>query len=182
MNKGFAISSFLSRCDRFGQLLLVTDEEVRELFGDELVATVGELERFSREEQVCSGCGGDCCRDLGCELYASRFDSCPIHDLRPIVCRLHFCHRFDATGKSLVIDLRDIFFGCFRAVDFCDSPNLKSLDVPPLAEASPEFVAAIAPWMVAVREGRLDPAYVAESIRCEAEGYRRRCSAMRQTA
>jgi hypothetical protein len=65
-----------------------------------------------------------------------------------------------------------IFFGCFRAVDFWDSANLRSLDVPPLAGASPELMAALSPTVVAVRQGSLDPEHAAELIRRQAEDYR----------
>jgi hypothetical protein len=171
MDKGKAISNFLSRVDQFGQLLLVTDREVEKLFGEEVVAVLEELDHLNQEGGVCSSCGGDCCRDMGCELYAPMFKRCPIYDLRPIICRLHFCHRFDAEGKSLVIELRDIFFGCFRAVDFWDSANLRSLDVPPLSGASPELTAALLPTMAAVRQGSLDPEPAAELIRRQAKDY-----------
>ena len=172
MDKGKAISNFLSLVDQFGQLLLVTDEEVEKLFGEEVVAALAELDRSNREGRICSSCGGDCCRDMGCELYAPLFKRCPIYDLRPIICRLHFCHRFDVVSKSLVIELRDIFFGCFRAVDFWDSANLRSLDVPPLAGASPELMAALSPIVASVRQGSLDPEHAAELIRRQAEDYR----------
>lgn len=171
MNRGKAISNFLSLVDQFGQLLLVTDEEVEKLFGEEVVAALAELDRSNREGRICSSCGGDCCRDMGCELYAPLFKRCPIYDLRPIICRLHFCHRFDAVSKSLVIELRDIFFGCFRAVDFWDSANLSSLDVPPLAKASPELIAALLPTVAAVREGNLDSERAAELIRRKTKDY-----------
>jgi len=171
MYKGKAISRFLSLVDEFGQLLLVTDEEVEKLFGEEVVAALAELGHFDREGGICSSCGGDCCRDMGCELYTTLFKRCPIYDLRPIICRLHFCHRFDAGGKSLVIELRDLFFGCFRAVDFWDSGNLRSLDVPPLAGAPPELMSALLPIMTAVQQGSLDPERAAELIRCQARDY-----------
>jgi hypothetical protein len=171
MDRGKAISNFLSRVDEFGQLLLVTDEEVVKLFGEEVVAALAELDRFNLTDGICSNCGGDCCHDMGCELFAPMFKRCPIYDLRPIICRLHFCHRFDAEGKSLVIELRDIFFGCFRAVDFWDSTNLRSLDVPPLAGASPELMAALSPTVAAARQGNLDPEHAAQLICRQAKDY-----------
>jgi len=171
MDRGKAISNFLSLVDRFGQLLLITDEEVEKLFGEEVVAALAELDRFDLENGICSSCGGDCCRDMGCELYTPMFKRCPLYDLRPIICRLHFCHRFDAAGKSLVIELRDIFFGCFRAMDLWDSASSRSLDVPPLAGASPELIAALSPTMAAMQQGSLDPESAAELIRRQAKDY-----------
>ena len=176
ISKGKAISHFLERVDRFPQVVLVSDEEVKELFGDEVVAALGELEGYGLEENMCAGCGGICCRDIGCELYASQFSQCPIHDFRPIVCRFHFCRRFDDTGKSLVIDLRDIFLGCFRAVDLWDSANLRSMDIPPLVEVCPELVNAVDHLVAAVRENRLNPQMVEQRICLEAQKYRKTSS------
>jgi hypothetical protein len=171
MDRGKAISNFLSLVDEFGQLLLVTHDEVEKLFGEEVVAALAELERYNQDGEICAKCGGDCCRDMGCELYTPLFKRCPIYDLRPIICRLHFCHRFDAAGKALVIELRDIFFSCFRAVDFWDSANLRSLDVPPIAGASPKLMAALSPTMAAVQQGSLAPEHAAELIRRQARDY-----------
>lgn len=181
MDKGKAIDRFLRRVDGFPQLVLVTDEEVSLLFGEEVTEALVRLERFSEEEKVCGGCGGVCCRDIGCELYASPFSQCPIHEFRPIVCRFHFCRRFDRVDKSLIIELRDVFLGCFMAVDFCDHVNLRSLDVPPLAEFCPELVAAAGPWVEAVQGGRLDPQHGAKLIVQEVIKYRDAHSAAEET-
>jgi hypothetical protein len=169
MDKEKAISNFLSSVGQFGQLLLVSDGEVKELFGEE-VATA--LECLSREEQVCWHCGGRCCCEIVCELYASQFSQCPVHDFRPIACRLHFCHRFDIAGRSLVLELRDIFLGSLMAVELGDSVILRLLDSPPLAGVSPELVAATSPWVEAVRQGSLDPERATGFIWREAEKYR----------
>ena len=182
MDIGSAINGFLLQVDRFDQLPLVSDEEVTQLLGVEVGAAVAELERFSQQRQLCSGCGGDCCCDIRCELYAAQFDRCPIHDYRPLACRLHFCHRFDDAGKSLIIGLRDIFFGCFRAVDFQDCANLRALDSPPLSAVAPGFVDAASPWVEAVRRGALAPEQAAKLIRREAEAYRSRHSTGRKDA
>ncbi|RLC91140.1 MAG: hypothetical protein DRI39_10720 [Chloroflexi bacterium] len=176
MDKGKAIGTFLAHVDRHGQLLLLTDAEMEELFGREVASILAELERFSQEENVCSGCGGDCCRDIGCELYAPGFDRCPIYQVRPIVCRLHFCHRFDGAYKSMVIELRDIFLGCFRAVELWNGAYLKWLDVPPLAGAAPELVGGLSVWVEGVRKGTLEPGQAVGLIRRQAEEYRNRYS------
>jgi hypothetical protein len=69
--------------------------------------------------------------------------------------------------------LRDVFVGCYRAIDFWHDPNLKSLDSPPFAEACPQFVAGVSSWVNAVREGRLAPDHAAKMLCREAESYRR---------
>lgn len=166
-----AINHFLSNVGRFTQLLLVSDGELEELFGGEVTEALAELERLDREEQVCWHCGGRCCRDIGCELYDSRFSQCPIYDFRPIACRLHFCHRFDVAGRSLVLALRDIFLGSLMAVELGDSVVLRLLDSLPLAGVSPELVAAISPWVAAVRQDNLAPERARGLIWQEAEKY-----------
>lgn len=172
MDKAKAIDRFLRRVDRFSQVALITSEEVQHLFGEEVTRALLQLEHFLTENRICSDCGGVCCRDIGCELYASQFVRCPIHEYRPIACRLHFCSRLDDPYRSIIIELRDVFVGCYRAVDFWTSPNLKSLDSPPFAEACPQFVASVSPWVSAVREGRLAPDRAGQMLCREAESYR----------
>ena len=171
MDKGKATDRFLKRVDRFSQMPLITGEEVASLFGEEVTQALAQLEHFTAENRICAECGGVCCRDIGCELYASQFGQCPIHEFRPIVCRFHFCQRFDGAGKSLIVELRDIFLGCLTAVDFRDSASLRSLDIPPLAEFCPELIAAVCPWVQAVRDGRLDPRQGANLVLQEAAEY-----------
>ena len=105
MDKDKAIKSVLRHADEFAHLSLITDSELLKLYGEEVVAAITGLERSGQQEDVCLRCGGQCCRDIGCELYAPQFDQCPIYEFRPIACRLHFCHRFDAAGRSLVLAL-----------------------------------------------------------------------------
>jgi hypothetical protein len=173
MDKGKAIDRFLGRVDQFSQVALITSEEMERLFGEEVAQALAQLEHFLTENRICPDCGGACCRDIGCELYASQFGQCPIHEYRPIACRLHFCHRLDDPYRPLIIELRDVFVGCYRAIDLWDSPNLKSLDSPPFAEVCPQFVAGVSSWVNAVREGRLAPDRAGQLLCREAEGYRR---------
>jgi hypothetical protein len=173
MDKGKAIDRFLGRVDQFSQVALITSEEMERLFGEEVAQALAQLEHFLTENRICPDCGGACCRDIRCELYASQFGQCPIHEYRPIACRLHFCHRLDDPYRPLIIELRDVFVGCYRAIDLWDSPNLKSLDSPPFAEVCPQFVAGVSSWVNAVREGRLAPDRAGQLLCREAEGYRR---------
>ena len=147
MDKDKAIESFLRHAEEFAHLPLVTDSELLKLYGEEVVAAIAGLERSGREEDVCLRCGAQCCRDIGCELYAPQFDQCPIYEFRPIACRLHFCHRFDAADRSLVLALRDVFLGSLTAVESRTGEALMALDSPPLAGCLPEFAAAVVPRM-----------------------------------
>lgn len=172
MDKGKAINTFLDRVDQFAQIVLVTDKEIDDLFGEEVTTALTELEHFGKENHICSDCEGLCCSDIECELYAAQFGHCPIYPYRPIACRLHFCHRFDALHRSIIIELRDVFVGCFRAMDFSNSPNLRSLDSPPLKDVCSEFVAEVNLSVNSVRDGKLSPEHAIETIRREAEKHR----------
>lgn len=157
MDKSRAISQFLERVDAYGQIIFVSTDEVADLLGKELLLVLGQLESFACEQRLCADCGGQCCEDIGCELFAPQFARCPIHSFRPLACRLHFCRKFDIPYKSTVIELRDIFFSCYKAVDICYSPNIASLDTPPFATHCPEFVDSVAPLVEAIRQGSATP-------------------------
>jgi len=76
----------------------------------------------------------------------------------------------------MVIELRDIFLGCFRAVELWNGAYLKWLDVPPLAGAAPELVGGLSVWVEGVRKGTLEPGQAVGLIRRQAEEYRNRYS------
>jgi len=172
MDKGKAISQFLERVDTYGQIILVTEKEVADLFGEELMMVLGQLESYAHENQLCADCGGQCCDDIGCELFATQFARCPIYFLRPIACRLHFCHKFDSEHKATIIELRDVFFGCYKAVDFSASPNIASLDTPPFTSHSSELIARVIPLVAAVRHGNSAPDEVVRLLMKEVDRYR----------
>ena len=168
-----AIAAFVGAVGRFSQVALLTDEEVRELFGAETAAALAAFDRYSEENGLCGRCGGVCCSEIGCELYSPRFNQCPIHDTRPLLCRFHFCHRFDAVGKTSVIALRDVFLACYTADQIASGTIAKAMNVPPLETACPILVANVQPLMDAVREGSLDPQDGLQLIRKEVDRYRR---------
>jgi hypothetical protein len=174
-----AIAMFMERVGRFDQIALLTDGEVRELFGEETGVTLVALDCFSQESRVCASCGGVCCSEIGCEVYSPLFKQCPIQATRPLLCRFHFCHRFDAVDKSLVIELRDVFLSCYTADTISSSTVAKSMSVPPFEMACPDLVANIRPLVEAVREGRINPQACAELIQEEADRYRSHHSASR---
>jgi len=172
MDKAKAISDFLESVENLSRLPLITGPEMNDLFGDEVAAAVADLNRHNREEQVCWQCTNRCCPIAGCELYAPQFRHCPIHHLRPVVCRLHFCHRFQTDGSSLIKELGDIFFDSLLAADRYGSPRVRLFDSPPLAATAPALIAVTSPWVKAVQEGDLDPEYAGKLIQQEADKYR----------
>ena len=172
INKDNATKIFLDRVEQLYRLPLITDSEMNELFGGEVAAALAELNRYNGEEEVCSHCEKRCCQVTGCELYAPQFSQCPIHDLRPVVCRLHFCHKFHISDNSLIKELGDIFFDSLLAADRYGSSRVRLFDSPPLGGSAPGLVAATSPWLNEVREGSLDAEYAERLIRREAEKYR----------
>ena len=167
-----AIATFLRMVGHCAQVALLTDEEVRELFGADAAAALDAFDRYSEENGLCSSCGGVCCSEIGCEVYSPRFGECPIHATRPLLCRFHFCHRFDIVDKTLVIALRDIFLACYTADQISSGAIAKSMSVPPLETACPALVVNVEPLVEAVRDGRVTPREGAGLIRMEVERYR----------
>ena len=167
-----AVATFMGAVGRFAQVALLTDEEVRELFGADAAAALTAFDRYSEENGLCISCGGVCCSEIGCEVYSPRFEECPIHATRPLLCRFHFCHRFDVVDKTLVIALRDIFLACYTADQVSSGAIAKSMCVPPLETACPTLVANVEPLVEAVREGRLDPKDGVQLIQREVDRYR----------
>ncbi len=172
MNREKAINCFLERVESLTRLPLVTDDEMEGLFGDEVAAAVAELDRLNREVKACRDCPDRCCLLARCELYLPVFHRCPVHDLRPPVCRLHYCHRFGIDARSLIKEIGDIFFDCLLAAERCGSRKVRLFDSPPLGLAAPSLVAAAAPAVNAVLESKLDPDAGAALIGREAERYR----------
>jgi hypothetical protein len=167
-----AIATFMGAVGRLAQVALLTDGEVRELFGAETAAALVAFGRFSDDNGICASCGGVCCSEIGCEVYSPLFEECPVHATRPLLCRFHFCHRFDALDKTLVIALRGIFLACYTADQVSGGTIAESMSVPPLEAACPALVANTQPLVDAVREGEISPQDGAELIRKEVERYR----------
>jgi hypothetical protein len=163
MDRETIIGSFLHRAREIGQLALVTDEELLQLLGEEVTATIATIERIGQDRRLCAACEGTCCSEIGCELYAPQFGRCPIHAYRPIACRLHFCSLFGAAHRAPIIELRDLFVGCVAALERGESGSAV-LEIPPLAVACPRLVAVAAPHVEQVRLSRVDPTRAAEAL------------------
>lgn len=110
MNRDRAIASF--RAHASTSAAAVSDQEPGAIFGAELGAAVLVLERYDRERRICSSCGGRCCREIGCQRFDPAAPRCPIHEQRPLLCRMHFCEHFLADHRELVVALRDVYLAC----------------------------------------------------------------------
>ncbi|MBI2851804.1 MAG: hypothetical protein HYX84_01695 [Chloroflexi bacterium] len=172
MDKQKAISSFLSHLQVLSRLPLITGEEMAELYGEEVVAALGEMERYDREAQVCADCERRCCPAVRCELYAPQFARCPIHDFRPVICRLHFCNSFPITASPLIHELDDIFFESLLAAQRSDIEQARFFDCPPFTRIAPDFIVRLSPLVEGVRNGSLSPDEGERLILREVERYR----------
>ncbi len=90
---------------------LIGDSEMARLFGEETAAALAELDACNRQGQICSSCRGSCCRLVSCELYTPELSCCPVQKFRPVLCRMHFCHKFNAKYPLLVKEAGDIARG-----------------------------------------------------------------------
>jgi hypothetical protein len=139
-------------------LPLVSDAEMSRLFGPELGSGVAEMDDFNRREQVCDRCGGNCCRLVSCELYTPGLKSCPVQKMRPLLCRLHFCHSFARVFPILVKECGDIYLDSLIAAHAAGSKAIPLFDSPPLGKVAPEMVRAVSGILAEFRAGRLDEA------------------------
>jgi len=172
MDREEAINSFLEHVEHLSGLPLITELETDKLFGKEVAAALKKLTLYSNEREICFSCESRCCQIARCELYALQFDQCPIHDFRPLVCRLHYCHKFQIKDDSLVKELGDIFFDSLITADGNGYTRVRMFDNPPFQESCPDFVAAASPLVEEVKEGKLNPEYAQELIQSEVEKYR----------
>jgi len=167
-----AMVNFVERLEYLCGLPLVTDLEMRELYGEEVVAALEKLDRFNHEEKICQQCDGNCCHKFSCEFYAPQFRQCPIHDLRPAICRFHFCEKFQVVGSSTIKELSEIFLYSLSTAAAAGSRRVGFFDAPPFAEVSRELIEATSPIANAVRLGRLNPECGQRRIHQEAVKYR----------
>lgn len=161
----------MERVDCLPRLPFVTDLEVKELYGEEVAATLGELERINQKGGICQQCDSNCCQKYGCEFYAPQFSQCPIHDLRPVICRFHFCEKFQIAGRSIIKELSEIFLYSLSVAAANGSRRVIFFNSPPFADVSPKLVEVISPLVNGVQLGKLKPRYGQRRIRQEVMKY-----------
>lgn len=108
MNQQRAVTSFCRNSKRFPRLPFITDEELSVLFGPEVARSLLEFNGLNQERRICFTCGGECCEQMRCEIFAPEFEGCPIHEYRPFLCRFHFCPQFAPEMQAQARALRDI--------------------------------------------------------------------------
>ena len=172
MDRENAIANFIECVDYLPCLPFLTDLEMKKLFGEEVVAALGELEDFNREEMICQHCDSNCCQKRSCEFYAPQFSQCPIHDLRPAICRFHFCEKFQSADSSIIKELSEIFLYSLSVAAAGGSRKVVFFNPPPFANVLHKLIEAISPLVNEVRLGRLKPGYGQRRIRQEVMRYR----------
>ena len=173
IDKEAAKRSFNDNIDRLSRLPLITDREMDALFGEEVATVLRQLSVIDRQGNICSDCRDKCCRIIKCELYSARFDRCPIHELRPALCRLHYCEKFRPASGTLIKEIGDIFLDCLEEAQDSHNADVLWFDSPPLADGSPGLVRATSLLVKAVEDGGLEPEQARHLILAEAEKHRK---------
>jgi hypothetical protein len=171
LNRDAAITNFIEHVDHLASLPFITDQEVERLYGEEVAAALGELERINLAEKICRRCESNCCQTHGCEFYAGQFRQCPIHDLRPAICRFHFCEKFHAAAAPNVEELSEIFLYSLSTASASGSQAVKFFNPPPFAGAVPGLVETVTPAVEKVRSGKLKPGCGQRRVREEVMKY-----------
>jgi hypothetical protein len=164
--------SFLSGYDCLVRLPLISDAEVESLFSADVIRTLEQLRQYDAVEGVCASCINRCCKLINCELYDPAFGVCPAFSLRPLLCRMHYCHKFELAYEKEVRIIGDIFLESLLAAQHQGKRRTILFDSPPLAPASPKLAWKIVSLMTAFREGRMEKAEVLEAIQVETKNYR----------
>lgn len=159
-----AVVNFLQHFESLAFLPLIADSEMGLLFGDEVTAALSELERYNQQENLCHTCRGRCCTLVKCEFYLPLLSRCPVHHLRPLLCRLHFCHQFAPPYQELVKAVGDIFLESVIAGERINRVKARLLDSPPLSKLAPQMVSGVKPFLTAFSDGRLNESAALESI------------------
>jgi len=176
LNTGYAdlrkeVNLFLSGCNHLVRLPLISDAETESLFSGEFRQLVQKIKEYDRDQGICAACAGRCCATIRCELYDPAFDLCPIFNLRPLLCRLHFCNKFDVYREDVKF-IGDVFLEGLLEMEKQGSRQAVMFDSPPLAQSAPALVDKLNRLMSAFREGRLDRPAALLAILNEAESYR----------
>ena len=89
------VERFLNGYDRLVRLPLISDAEVEALFSPVLLKTLANLRQYDQAEGICASCSDRCCTLIHCEIYDPALGVCPAFNLRPLLCRMHYCHKFE---------------------------------------------------------------------------------------
>jgi hypothetical protein len=165
------VEGFLNGFELLIRLPLISDGELNGLFSAGLLHSLEEINQYNKAERICANCSDRCCGLIKCELYHPDFGTCPAFNLRPLLCRMHYCHKFDFFREEVKI-IGDIFLECLLAAQQKDRRKTGLFDSPPLGPAAPALAAKILPLTAAFKEGRLDKTMALSAIQAEVKEYR----------
>lgn len=172
IDRNKTVACYIKNVQTLTRLPFVTDEEMSRLFGEDVENVLLQLAQYDKETQLCADCQKRCCPVAHCEIYDVAFPACPIYPLRPVVCRVHYCHLFQQDRGSLVEALSDIFFDCMNAAEAAGIPHTRLFDSPPLARCAPEFVVNAQPFLQQFRDGKISAEQAAAEMMAIAEKHR----------
>ncbi len=151
-----ALQNFLKNIESLSCLPLITDAEMDRLFGEDVKSALIKLDFFNQQEKLCKVCDSRCCQLVKCELYTTKFRQCPIHERRPVLCRMHFCQKFSLVYPVLVKELGDIFLECVIAAERVDSKKAHLFDSPSFKNCAPDLIESIVPLIKSFTNGSID--------------------------
>jgi hypothetical protein len=182
LNLDKAVSRFLANADGLSRLPLMTDAEMLQIYGQEVMESSQEMANYNRQAQICLNCEKRCCLLVHCELYDTGFSQCPVYDYRPAICRMHFCDKFAIVNNSFVREFADVYINCLLEAKLEGSTKVDLFDSPPLSKYAPQFLAAVSPFLNAFKAGKLNEAAALQSINTEAEKFRTPSAALNKIA
>ncbi len=162
-----AVNNFLQYFERLSRLPLITDDEMHQLFGEDVKLALAELDCYNRQDKLCARCVSRCCLLVDCELYSPDLKTCPIHSYRPLICRMHFCNQFALVYPVLVKEIGDVFLESLLVAESRDKQKAQLLDSPPLGKYIPKLLASVTSLINVFKKGRLDEAPVLKLIQEE---------------
>lgn len=171
LNLNKAVESFLLHAGELTRLPFISDSEMEMLFGPEVAASLKELERYNHSEKICLQCPGKCCTLVKCELFQPGFSLCPIHHMRPPLCRMHFCRRFVTVDNSFIQEFTDIFLESLLEGKKKGLPRINLFDCPPIGVHAPDIVGTISSLIETFNNGQTDEPKLFHLIQKELEGY-----------
>jgi hypothetical protein len=153
-------------------LPFVTDAEMVQLFGEDVLEANRDMSQYNSEKNICGDCTKRCCPMVRCELYDTRFSQCPVHNWRPLICRMHYCEKYIVGDGSFIREFADIYINSLLEAKLQGSQKVDLFDSPPLIRYAPSFIEAVSPCLSAFKEGRMDEPSALKLIQSEAENYR----------
>lgn len=172
LNMGKAIDRFVASVGSLSRLPLMTDADMLQVYGTEVMESSAEMVKLNHEAGICSKCTKRCCPLVRCELYDASFSQCPVYDYRPAICRMHFCDKFSLEDSSFVKEYADIYINSLLEAKLEGSLKVDLFDSPPFVRYAPGFLATVKPYLDSFKTGSLKETEALRLINVEAEQFR----------